>query len=682
MPSLKPNPLYDELRHRLDIGAIIGRDIDLRQVGNELHGLCPFHKEKTPSFQVIPAKSFYHCQGCEAHGDAIDWLEKFRGQSHRDAVQELSESVGMVGGTEERPGKVGSHAELWRRSTPPGAYVIAYLRSRGFEMTTPPGILRQIEALTHVDGQNRRHQYPAIIAPVIKELGTPGASLDPVAVHRIYLAANGAGKAPVDTAKKALGSIAGGFIPLLIRDEPELSLTEGIEDAIAVGLSVGGSVWATISSGNMHKVVGAIPANVRTLRIFADNDTAGRKAAEETVAAWRKLRGPAANVVVVYPPEGTKDVNDLYVAGGAQAVKGALEAAVEVEAEEGAPKLENAATWLKSKNALKMPSPLISKFLDAGSKLMIAGASKAGKSFFSLQLAQSMAGGRSEFCGLEIVGKSRVLMIQPEIHEAHYQSRCRNAFHGLFGINADPEEVFSDRLAIRNCRGDNHLSMLQAGEIIDLAVSHQADVVFIDPLYKFLETGKEDSEDFRGFLMAIDRIAEASGAAVAYVHHYGKGNTTDRSALDRGSGSGYLARDIDAGIFLGDHQRANDEENEGLLVLECRNRNYAKIQPVSIKQDWLKGHFVTVDTPAELKQVMQRRPRVEKPAIIPAEAIALFNGKLPMSAADARDLIGTLGTQKDARALYRKFIADQLLEELPREKVTDPKLVQRSRDGF
>ena len=67
----------------------------LRKGGANLLGLCPFHGEKSPSFTVSPAKQFYHCFGCGAHGDAIRFLMEHAGLGFIDAVKELAQQVGL-----------------------------------------------------------------------------------------------------------------------------------------------------------------------------------------------------------------------------------------------------------------------------------------------------------------------------------------------------------------------------------------------------------------------------------------------------------------------------------------------------------------------------------------------------------------------------------------------------------
>jgi len=66
-----PAGFLDELRSRVSLAEVVGRRVNLQKRGREYTGLCPFHKEKTPSFHVVEEKGFYHCFGCGAHGDVI-----------------------------------------------------------------------------------------------------------------------------------------------------------------------------------------------------------------------------------------------------------------------------------------------------------------------------------------------------------------------------------------------------------------------------------------------------------------------------------------------------------------------------------------------------------------------------------------------------------------------------------
>ncbi|WP_058556562.1 DNA primase [Thiohalocapsa sp. ML1] len=85
----------DRLLARTDIVEIVGLRVQLKKAGAEFTACCPFHTEKTPSFTVSPAKQFYHCFGCGAHGNAIDFLIEFDRLSFPEAVTELAQRAGM-----------------------------------------------------------------------------------------------------------------------------------------------------------------------------------------------------------------------------------------------------------------------------------------------------------------------------------------------------------------------------------------------------------------------------------------------------------------------------------------------------------------------------------------------------------------------------------------------------------
>ncbi len=63
--------------------------------GREFVGLCPFHKEKTPSFSVVEDKGFYHCFGCGAHGDVISFVMQTEGLGFLEAVEDLARRAGL-----------------------------------------------------------------------------------------------------------------------------------------------------------------------------------------------------------------------------------------------------------------------------------------------------------------------------------------------------------------------------------------------------------------------------------------------------------------------------------------------------------------------------------------------------------------------------------------------------------
>src|SRR5512132_3005238 len=90
-----PDSFKQDLLNRVDIVDVVSRYVQLRKGGANYLGLCPFHSEKSPSFTVSPAKQFYHCFGCGAHGNAIGFLMSYGGLGYVDSVKDLASSVGM-----------------------------------------------------------------------------------------------------------------------------------------------------------------------------------------------------------------------------------------------------------------------------------------------------------------------------------------------------------------------------------------------------------------------------------------------------------------------------------------------------------------------------------------------------------------------------------------------------------
>ena len=85
----------DELRTRVTLSSVVMRTTKLQKAGREWRACCPFHNEKTPSFYVNDEKRFYHCFGCQAHGDVIRWMTDQRGLEFMEAVKELAAEAGM-----------------------------------------------------------------------------------------------------------------------------------------------------------------------------------------------------------------------------------------------------------------------------------------------------------------------------------------------------------------------------------------------------------------------------------------------------------------------------------------------------------------------------------------------------------------------------------------------------------
>jgi DNA primase len=85
----------DEIRHRVSILEVVSPHVTLRRAGRSYKGLCPFHSEKTPSFNVDPERGVFYCFGCHAGGDVFDFAMRIGGLSFSDARKELAERAGV-----------------------------------------------------------------------------------------------------------------------------------------------------------------------------------------------------------------------------------------------------------------------------------------------------------------------------------------------------------------------------------------------------------------------------------------------------------------------------------------------------------------------------------------------------------------------------------------------------------
>ena len=146
MAGLIPQDFIDDLIARADIVEVVGKRVQLKKAGREYKACCPFHDEKTPSFTVSPAKGFYHCFGCGAHGTAIGFLMEYEHMSFIEAVEAIAGMLGVEVPRSEndRPARrydelfslmasVEQHFQNCLRDTPAA---VDYLRQRGIDGAT------------------------------------------------------------------------------------------------------------------------------------------------------------------------------------------------------------------------------------------------------------------------------------------------------------------------------------------------------------------------------------------------------------------------------------------------------------------------------------------------------------------------------------------------------------------
>lgn len=194
-------------------------------------------------------------------------------------------------------------------------------------------------------------------------------------------------------------------------------------------------------------------------------------------------------------------------------------------------------------NMPKLAPPLIEGVLRQGHKMLMAGPSKAGKSFALIELSIAIAEG-TKWLGWQCT-QGKVLYVNLELDRASCLHRFRDVYQAL---SLQPRNI--DKIDIWNLRGKSVPMDKLAPKLIRRAAKKGYIAVIIDPIYKVL-TGDENSADqMAHFTNQFDKIATELGASVIYCHHHSKGAQGGKKSMDRASGSGVFARDPDALIDL------------------------------------------------------------------------------------------------------------------------------------
>ena len=141
-----------QVKDRTDIVDIIGSSVKLKKNGPNYLGLCPFHGEKTPSFNVSQTNQFFHCFGCGASGDVISYVSKYENLDFRDALEKLARGANVIlpessggGSAEERKKMRDEKEQIYelmdkactfyqqQLRTGPGSKALNYAKNRGLD---------------------------------------------------------------------------------------------------------------------------------------------------------------------------------------------------------------------------------------------------------------------------------------------------------------------------------------------------------------------------------------------------------------------------------------------------------------------------------------------------------------------------------------------------------------------
>lgn len=191
----------------------------------------------------------------------------------------------------------------------------------------------------------------------------------------------------------------------------------------------------------------------------------------------------------------------------------------------------------------QLAPPLIDGVLRQGHKMLIAGPSKAGKSYGLIELCCAIAEGK-QWLGWQCT-QGRVLYVNLELDRASCLHRFKDIYEAM---GWHPDNIRN--LDIWNLRGKSVPMDKLAPKLIRRAAKKNYIAIIIDPIYKII-TGDENSADqMAAFCNQFDLVCTELGCAVIYCHHHSKGSQGQKRSMDRASGSGVFARDPDALLDL------------------------------------------------------------------------------------------------------------------------------------
>ncbi|MCK0165226.1 DNA primase [Marinobacter sp. S6332] len=359
MSGLIPQRFVEDLLDRVDLAELVGSRITLKKAGANYKACCPFHDEKTPSFNVRPDKGFYHCFGCGAHGDAISFIREFEGLGFTDAVEELARRAGL-----EVPYDQAAKQEIQQARTltdaldfasrfyhsalhgPQGNFARDYLKQRGLDIS----IIQQYQVgyaptagTALFDAASKDLQGPLIETGTVSDkYGRPrdlfrNRVMFPIRNSRGKTIAFG-GRTLGDDKAKYINSpesdvfhksreIYGLFeAKQALKQLDKLLVVEGYMDVIALAQHGIHFAVATLGTATNQDSLTALLRQVRHIVFCFDGDQAGFRAADRAMDNALELMADGLHLQFLMLPEG-EDPDTLIRKEGAEAFQKRIEGA-------------------------------------------------------------------------------------------------------------------------------------------------------------------------------------------------------------------------------------------------------------------------------------------------------------------------------------------------------------------
>ena len=263
-------------------------------------------------------------------------------------------------------------------------------------------------------------------------------------------------------------------------------------------------------------------------------------------------------------------------------------------------------------NLPELAPELIKGVLRQGHKMLIAGPSKAGKSFALIEMSIAIAEGK-KWLGWDCI-QGRVLYVNLELDRPSALHRFRDVYQAM---GLPPKSI--QNIDIWNLRGKTVPMDKLAPKLIRRALKKNYIAVIIDPIYKVL-TGDENSADqMAHFTNQFDKVATELGSSVIYCHHHSKGSQGGKKSMDRASGSGVFARDPDALIDLVELEVSEELLTQRMNQAACevykqalQERNNAYYQQNVGLDDLLSPAQMRTHFEKGIPDVMARAPYIDK----------------------------------------------------------------------
>lgn len=222
---------------------------------------------------------------------------------------------------------------------------------------------------------------------------------------------------------------------------------------------------------------------------------------------------------------------------------------------------------------------LIEDTLRQGHKMLIAGPSKAGKSFLLMELAVAISAGQ-KWIGKRCA-RGEVLYINLEIDRNSFLNRFDDIYRKK-GIDRKKCE----KVQVWNLRGKTPSLDALTPRLIRRVRDRNLKAIIIDPIYKVITGDENNARDMARFCNYFDKIATDTGAAIIYVHHHSKGSQSGKRSMDRASGSGVFARDPDAMLDMIELAREEGDGDKTAWRIEATLREFKPWTPTDIWFDF------------------------------------------------------------------------------------------------